>query len=85
MSKKIFGVELKTANWVKGDDMVMYLNGVDEIVRLDGTNKTATKTIKEPQMVVYHAGETRSLKDLRANAGLDSELAPAPPDQEDKE
>lgn len=76
MSKKLFGVNIKTANWVKGGDMVLFMNGVDEVVHLDGTDKTATKTIKEPQMVVYHAGESISLKELRANCSHLRKLAP---------
>lgn len=73
--KKMFGVQIKEADWVKDGDVVFWYNGVDELAKLDGTNKTATKTIKEAQMVVYHAGEVRSLKELRANGRLPSKLA----------
>lgn len=78
MGNKIFGIEIKTAQWVKGNDMVFYYDGVDEMVYLNATNKKLTKTLKEPQMVIYHAGETISLKDLRANASHKSKLAPTP-------
>lgn len=77
---KIFGVEVKTVDWVKGNDVVMYMNGVDAIVTHDLTGKKATKTIKEPQMVVHHAGESMSLKELRANAKpRRARASPTPP------
>lgn len=68
MGKKKFGVEIKTAGWVPVDKALFIMNGVDAVVKLDGTNKEVRKTIKKPKMVTVHLGEATYLKKLKGKS-----------------
>ena len=71
MSKdKPFGVNIVAKDWMPINDVAFIYDGIDNIVGLDGTNKEATYTVKEPKMVIVHAGRTRNLDKVRANSSV---------------
>lgn len=61
----LFGVPIKTVEWMPDNTGVFIYNGVDNIVRLDGTDKEARYEIKKPQMVIMHTGEMLTLRGLK--------------------
>jgi len=72
-TSSLYGVPIKTANWVKDGDAVFMMNGVDAIARLDGTDKEARYTIKQPKMVIYHKGRIFSQEQVNDLVGFNPE------------
>lgn len=66
----VFGVPIKTADWVPDGDALFIYNGVDNIVRNDATNKEARYEVKKPRMVILHTGVTPDLAKWRLSQRL---------------
>ena len=50
-------IPIKTAEWMPEGDFMLIHNGIDAVVKLDGTDKKATKPIKKARVVIYHKGK----------------------------
>lgn len=75
------GVPIKTANWLPDNTSVMVYNGVDNVARLDGTNKEARYEVKKPRMVIVHTGVTPDLAKWRLSQRLNKTRAKIKPSQ----
>ncbi len=49
-------LRIKTYNWMPVNESLFIANGVDNVVRLDGTNKDAQYEAKKPKWALFHAG-----------------------------
>lgn len=72
-TSSLFGVPVKTVSWLPENKGLFVYNGVDQIVRLDGTNKEARYTTKQPKAVFFTLPPDEHNKLMR---GLAQRFAP---------
>lgn len=63
--KKLFDIPIKTVDWIKDGDFMLISNGVDNIARLDGTNKEVNYEAKKASFAVYHKGKVWTKEDFK--------------------
>lgn len=57
-------LNIKTVDYMEDGDFMLIQNGVDAIIRLDGTNKEVKYPIKKATFGIYRKGKVFTDKDL---------------------